>query len=133
MSLNQPDVKPTDAELSILRVLWNQGSSTVRQVLDELNQVRPTGYTTVLKLLQIMTEKRLVDRDETNRTHVYRARYSETDTQHQLANDLLEKAFGGSRVQFFNALIDDKHLTREQFEILRQEILELRQKEENHA
>lgn len=123
--------KPTDAELAILRVLWSKGPCTVRQVLDELIQTRPTGYTTALKLLQIMADKRLVDRDESNRTHVYRARYAEADTQQQLANDLLERAFGGSRVQFFNALIDDKHLTRDQFEKLRQEILELRKREES--
>lgn len=128
---NSTAPKPTDAELAILRVLWSQGPGTVRQVLDELNKTRPMGYTTVLKLLQIMTDKQLTIRDESNRTHVYRARYSEVDTQLQLAADLLERAFGGSRAQFFNALIDDKHLTQDQFEKLRQEILELRKKEEN--
>ena len=66
--------RPTDAELAILGVLWSRGPSTVRQVQDVLNEQRPTGYTTALKLLQIMTEKRLVARDETDRTHVYRAR-----------------------------------------------------------
>lgn len=132
--MSNPNIpKPTDAELSILRVLWCKGPSTVRQVLDELNRIRSTGYTTVLKLLQIMADKQLVTRDESNRTHVYRARYSEADTQQQLAADLLERAFGGSRVQFFNALIDDNHLTQAEFEKLRREILELRQQEENHV
>jgi len=86
--------KPTDAELAILRVLWAQGPSTVRQVTETLG--RDTGYTTVLKLLQIMTEKRLVRRDETTRTHVYEAAYSEDQTQRQLVSDLVERAFGGS-------------------------------------
>ena len=63
--------RPTDAELAILRVLWSRGPSTVRQVQDVLNEQRPTGYTTALKLLQIMTEKHLVARDESDRTHVY--------------------------------------------------------------
>lgn len=88
--------RPTDAELAILRVLWQRGASTVRQVHDELLRERPTAYTTALKLLQIMTEKGLVRRDETDRTHVYHARNSEEHTQRQLVRDLLDRAFGGS-------------------------------------
>jgi BlaI family penicillinase repressor len=88
--------KPTDAELAILRVLWERGPSTVRQVHDVLLRERPTAYTTALKLLQIMTEKGLVRRDETDRTHVYYARLSEEQTQRQLVRDLLDRAFGGS-------------------------------------
>ena len=91
-----PCPKPTEAELAILRVLWSEGPSTVRHVLTELARARPTGYTTVLKLLQIMTDKGLVRRDESGRTHVYRARLSEERTQQQLVNDLLDRAFGGS-------------------------------------
>jgi predicted transcriptional regulator len=88
--------RPTDAELAILRVLWRRGPSTVREVQDELNTTRQTGYTTVLKLLQIMTDKGLVGRDETDRAHVYEARLTEEQTQRQLVRDLLERAFGGS-------------------------------------
>jgi BlaI family penicillinase repressor len=88
--------KPTDAELAILRVLWDRGPSTVRQVHDVLLRDRPTAYTTALKLLQIMTEKGLVRRDDTDRTHVYHARLSEEQTQRQLVRDLLDRAFGGS-------------------------------------
>lgn len=88
--------RPTDAELAILRVLWERGPSTVRQVHEVLGRERPTAYTTALKLLQIMTEKGLVRRDETDRTHVYQARWSEEQTQRQLVRDLLERAFGGS-------------------------------------
>ncbi len=86
--------KPTDAELAILRVLWSRGPSTVRQVAEALG--RDTGYTTALKLLQIMTEKRLVVRDESARTHVYAPAFTEGETQHQLVSDLVERAFGGS-------------------------------------
>jgi predicted transcriptional regulator len=86
--------KPTDAELAILRVLWERGPSTVRQIAEVLG--KDTGYTTVLKLLQIMTEKRLVTRDESERTHVYKAAYTEDETQRQLVSDLLDRAFGGS-------------------------------------
>lgn len=88
--------RPTDAELSILRVLWERGPSTVREVHDDLSNSQATGYTTVLKLLQIMTEKGLVVRDESQRAHIYEARYSEQKTQRQLLTDLMERAFGGS-------------------------------------
>ena len=86
--------RPTDAELAILRVLWRRGPSTVRQVHEELGE--ETGYTTVLKLMQIMAEKGLVTRDESERTHVYKARLPEEETQKQLVTDLLERAFSGS-------------------------------------
>ncbi len=92
--MKHPVRKPTDAELSILRVLWSQGPSTVRQVVEALG--RATGYTTALKLLQIMTEKGLVRRDESARTHVYEAAYTQDQTQRKLVSDLLNRAFGGS-------------------------------------
>ncbi len=91
-----PLPRPTPAELEILRILWKEGKSTVREVQEVLERERPTGYTTVLKLLQIMTEKGLVERDETARAHVYAAVAPEQDTQQQLVRDLLERAFGGS-------------------------------------
>ncbi len=86
--------KPTDAELAILRVLWTRGPSTVREVAEALG--RQGAYTTVLKLLQIMTDKRLVRRDDAARSHVYEAAYSEDQTQKQLVADLLRRAFDGS-------------------------------------
>lgn len=88
--------RPTEAELSILHVLWETGPSTVRDIQRKLNEQRPTGYTTVLKMLQIMTEKGHVERDETQRPQVYRARYSRQQTQRQLVRDLLQRAFDGS-------------------------------------
>jgi predicted transcriptional regulator len=86
--------RPTDTELSILRVLWRRGPSTVRDVHDEL--AGDTGYTTILKLLQIMTEKGLVTRDESQRAHVYESAYGQQKTQRQLLTDLAERAFDGS-------------------------------------
>ena len=88
--------KPTDAELAILRVLWTEGPRTVRQVYDVLSRGRSLAYTTTLKLLQIMTEKGLVTREEQGQHHVYRARHAEGETQRRLVRDLLERAFGGS-------------------------------------
>ena len=96
MTRSAPLPRPTDAELAILRVLWERGPSTVRQVHDVLTRERPSAYTTALKLLQIMTEKGLVRRDETDRTHIYHVRLSEEQTQRQLVRDLLDRAFGGS-------------------------------------
>lgn len=86
--------RPTPAELEILRALWRRGPSTVREVHEGLG--RHTGYTTVLKLLQIMADKGLVTRDEKERAHVYAARVPEAETQRQLVRDLLDRAFGGS-------------------------------------
>ena len=92
--MKDPRRKPTDAELGILNVLWSRGPSTVRQIAEDMG--REAGYTTILKLLQIMTEKSLVVRDEGSRTHVYTAAYTQDQTQRQLVADLLERAFDGS-------------------------------------
>jgi BlaI family penicillinase repressor len=88
--------RPTDAELAILTVLWKRGPSSVRDVYDDLNTARPMGYTTALKLLQIMLDKGLVLREESQRTHIYRAALAECDTQRLLVRDLLNRAFAGS-------------------------------------
>jgi BlaI family transcriptional regulator, penicillinase repressor len=88
--------RPTEAELSILRVLWENGPASVRDIQRVLNEFRPTGYTTVLKTIQIMTDKGLVDRDESVRPQIYRARHSQEQTQRQLVRDLVQRAFGGS-------------------------------------
>lgn len=97
----KPAPRPTDVELSILRVLWQHGPGTVREVLARYNEGRSgeAGYTTVLKMLQIMTEKGLTERDDSRRPQVYRARLSEEQTQRQLVSDLLDRAFGGSAKQ----------------------------------
>ena len=88
--------RPTDSELAILRVLWERGPSTVRQVHEALADTRDTGYTTTLKLMQIMADKGLVKRDESARTHIYAALATEQQTQRQLVKDLVDRAFGGS-------------------------------------
>lgn len=92
----QHKTRPTDAELAILSVLWRRGPSTVREVHAAQDKTKGAGYTTILKLLQIMTEKGLVQRDERQRAHVYAARLAEEQTQRQLVGDLLTRAFNGS-------------------------------------
>ncbi len=108
--------KPTDAELAILSVLWELGPSTVRQVHQALNQNRKaqTGYTTALKLLQIMTEKGLVKRDESQRPQVYSPRSSQEQTQRQLVTDLLNRAFGGSARQLVMQALAHKEASPEE-------------------
>ena len=88
--------RPTDSETEILAVLWEHGPSTVRQVHEVVGDRRGVGYTTVLKLLQIMTDKGLVERESIGRSHVYRASVPQAQTQSKLVEDLVDRAFGGS-------------------------------------
>jgi predicted transcriptional regulator len=112
--------RPTDAELAILRVIWLRGPSTVRDVHDALNRDGNTGYTTILKLLQIMTEKGLVVRDETQRAHIYEARYSEQKTQRQLLSDLADRAFGGSAAKLVMQALSGRKATAEELGAIRE-------------
>ena len=115
MSKNASAPRPTDAELAILRVLWERGPSTVRQVHEVLVvRVGQTAYTTALKLLQIMTEKGLVRRDDTDRSHVYSPRLSEEQTQRQLVRDLLDRAFGGSSSKLVLQALNARRATPEE-------------------
>jgi predicted transcriptional regulator len=109
--------KPTDAELGILRVLWARGPSTVREVAEALG--RDESYTTMLKLLQIMTEKGLVERDESARTHVYRSTHSEEKTQKQLVADLLSRAFDGSAAKLVLHALDSGTASKEELAEIR--------------
>jgi BlaI family penicillinase repressor len=108
-----PLLRPTDSELEILRVLWRRGASTVREVHDILNESKPMGYTTVLKLMQIMAEKGLVRRNEDQRAHVYEARLAQEQTQQQLVGDLVDRAFGGSASELVMQALSAKKATRE--------------------
>ena len=112
--------RPTDAELEILRVLWAKGASTVREVHEELNKNKNTGYTTVLKLMQIMGEKKLVRRDEDQRAHVYQAMLPQEATQGQLVRDLVERAFSGSAAGLVMQALASKPATREELRQIRQ-------------
>ena len=110
---------PTDAELDLLRVLWNRGPVTVRQVFETLNATREVGYTTVLKLLQIMAEKGLVERDESQRSHVYRAAARAARTQKQLVSDLMDRAFAGSTEQLVLQALASKRASKEELDQIR--------------
>jgi len=126
--------RPTDAELAILRILWERGPSTVRQVHEVLARDRQAAYTTALKLLQIMTEKGLVERDERDRTHVYRARLGEEQTQRQLVRDLVDRAFGGSSMKLVLQALASKRASADELRDIRKAIDDARVKgEKDHA
>jgi BlaI family penicillinase repressor len=111
--------KPTASELEILNVLWSRGPSTVREVLDALNEKKDMGYTGVLKLLQIMTTKGTVRRDETQRAHVYEAYRPAEQTKRQLAKDMLQRVFQGSASQLMMHALEGHPASLEEIEELR--------------
>lgn len=114
--------RPTETELEILRVLWQYGPSTVREVHNILNRERETevGYSTTLKMFQVMTQKGLVERDENVRPQVYSTRVPQEQTQKQLVKDLLNRAFGGSIRQMVMQALSDKEASDEELEQLEQ-------------
>jgi BlaI family transcriptional regulator, penicillinase repressor len=120
--------RPTDSELAILRILWERGPSTVRQVHEALAETRETGYTTTLKLMQIMADKRLVERDETARTHVYVAAVNEQQTQRQLVKDLVDRAFGGSAAALVLQALNAEGTTPAELKEIRKLIDDYREK-----
>ena len=120
--------KPTTAELEILSVLWERGRATVREVYEELNARKPTVYTTVLKMLQIMDEKGLVERDKQLKAHLYRAKQPQEQTQKNLVSDLLEKAFRGSALKLVQHVLETKPASAEELAEIRKLINEAEDK-----
>jgi BlaI family transcriptional regulator, penicillinase repressor len=112
--------RPTDAELEILRALWDLGPSTVRDVHTSLERRREIGYTTVLKLLQIMAAKGLVERDETARAHVYQAKVAREHTQRQMVGHLMDRAFGGSAAKLMMQALSGRKASKEEIAQMRQ-------------
>jgi len=118
MMTDIPD-KPSPTELEILRILWDQGPSTVRQVFDTFSRSRPIGYTGVLKTLQIMTVKGSVRRDESERAHVYEAVQPASKTKGQLVGDLIDRAFSGSASQLLMHALSGRKTSKEELEEIR--------------
>lgn len=116
---------PTDAELGILQVLWHRGASTVREVLDELSREKSVGYTTALKLLQIMHEKGLVERDESERSHRYTAAVAEQATEGRLVGDLIDRGFEGSTGRLVLRALASRRASPEELAEIRRLIDEL--------
>jgi BlaI family penicillinase repressor len=120
--------KPTTSELEILDILWEKKSATVRDIHDEISKRKPTAYTTVLKLLQIMHEKGLVRRDEKGKAHIYRTARSQEQTQKRLVSDLLEKAFRGSALKLVQHVLETKPATSEELAAIKRLIREAEEK-----
>ena len=124
----RPTPRPTDAELAILRVLWERGPSTVRQVHDVLSVNREFAYTTTLKLLQLMTEKGVAVREEDGRVHLYRAAVAQEETQRHLIRDLVDRAFGGSPSQLVMQALAAKPASAEELREIRRLLKEHEEK-----
>ena len=117
--------RPTDAELEILKVLWRRGPSTVREVFETLGESKTTGYTTVLKFMQIMAEKGLVVRDESERAHRYEPAAPEDETQRRLVGDLLRKAFDGGAAKLVMQALSTERASAEELSEIRRMLDEL--------
>jgi len=109
-------VKPTESELEILQVLWRKTIATVRDVHEELSKSKDVGYTTTLKLMQIMHEKGLVKRDESTRTHVYQSAVNRENTQKHMLNKFIDSLFGGSTTQLVLQALGENKATPEEIE-----------------
>jgi BlaI family transcriptional regulator, penicillinase repressor len=124
--VNAEPRRPTEAEQEILAILWSRGPSTVREVHELLGARRGTGYTTVLKLMQIMAEKGLVARDESQRSHVYRTVASQRDVERDLVGDLADRVFGGSAAQLALRALSTRPVEPAELEALRELVARLR-------
>ena len=127
MSSNRKNY-PTESELEILQILWQNGASSVRVVNDALNQKRDVGYTTTLKIMQIMTEKGLVTRDTNSRTHIYTAAVEEKHTQKSLLENFIEKTYRGSAMRMVMQALGNQHASPDELESLKKIINDLENK-----
>ncbi len=114
--------KPTKSELEILSVLWENGEMTVREVFEQINLQRKSSYTTVLKMLQIMHEKNLVERNEEKKAHVYRAKIKRNETGKQMLNEVMNKVFGGSALKLVQQVLENEVTSAEEMTEIRKMI-----------
>lgn len=120
--------KPTDSELEILNILWEKGPSTVREVHEELEKVKDAGYTTTLKLMQIMHEKKMLSRNESAKSHVYTANVSQERTQGQLVKRLIDNVFNGSASQLVMQALGNHKTTNEEVDAIKKYLEEIEKK-----
>lgn len=117
--------KPTESELEILGILWEKGACTVRDIHEVLEKTKDAGYTTTLKLMQIMHEKSLVTRDTSSKTHIYEAAISQESTQQQLLNKMIDTVFNGSASQLVLQALGNHHSSKEELEKIKQYLNEI--------
>lgn len=111
-------IKPTEGEMEILQVLWKKGHCTVREVHEDLNK-KDAGYTTTLKLMQIMHEKNLVARDTSAKTHIYRALITQEKTQQQLVNKMIDNVFNGSAARLVMQALGNQKASKEEIDLIK--------------
>ncbi len=116
--MSQP--KPTESELEILNILWEKGPCTVRDIHEVLEKTKEAGYTTTLKLMQIMNEKNLVKRDASNKTHIYEANISQEDTQGQLVKKMIDTVFNGSAMDLVMQALGNHKASKDELELIKQ-------------
>lgn len=117
--MDHTNIKPTEGELEILQVLWKNGNCTVREVHEALNK-KDAGYTTTLKLMQIMHEKGLVDRDTSSKTHIYRSLINQEKTQQQLVNKMIDNVFNGSAARLVMQALGNKSASKEEIDLIKE-------------
>ncbi|WP_126972837.1 BlaI/MecI/CopY family transcriptional regulator [Gynurincola endophyticus] len=131
--MKQPFVKPTDAELDILQVLWSKENASVREVHNIIANTKNVGYTTTLKLMQIMFEKGIVDRDASSKVHIYRPTINKEETLNSLLNRITQSLFAGSKVDLIKQALRDNHLNEEELNTIEQLIEEQKKTLHNGA
>ncbi len=119
-------IKPTESEVEILRVLWDKGTATVREVHEVLSLHKDSGYTTTLKLMQIMFEKGLVKRDDSSKTHIYTPNVSKENTQQQFVGKMINSLFGGSSTQLVMQALGNNNTTKEELDEIQQLLNQLK-------
>lgn len=124
------NIKPTESELEILNILWSKGACTVRDVHEVLEQNKDAGYTTTLKLMQIMHDKNLLTRDASARSHVYKAAVSQEKTQGQLVKKLIDNVFNGSAAQLVMQALGNHETDRQELEAIKQYLKEMESKQQ---
>jgi len=123
--------RPTEAQLEVLNILWDRGPLTVRQVHEELSEAKPSQYTTTLKIMQVMADRGLVARDESERSHVYRPQIAREDAERQLASDLMNRVFAGSARRLLVSALASKRASSKEVDELRDFIEQYRQRTRN--
>lgn len=125
--MSSNNIKPTEGEMEILQVLWKNGHCTVREVHEALNK-KDSGYTTTLKLMQIMHEKGMVDRDTSSKTHVYRSLINREKTQQQLVNKMIDNVFNGSAARLVMQALGNKTASKEEIDLIKEYLNKLENK-----
>jgi len=126
-------IKPTDGELEILNILWKKGPSTVREIHEEVEKTKEAGYTTTLKLMQIMLDKKMLTRDASSKTHIYTAAISQEQTQGQIVQRMIDTVFDGSAMQLVMQALGNTRTTKDELEQIKQYLEQMEQQQKDNS